>query len=132
MASRTAWLPTGMMLGRPPRITGFSVSSSSGASSRPDAYGGQCRFRRHGCPDGTCPSISSICLPSSSSEHSRSVFHGVVGTTPRLAMVPRRDDAPHGGVEPLGGQVAPALHLRGDLVAEQLVERAGILLQPGQ
>jgi hypothetical protein len=41
MASRTAWLPTGTMLGRPPRITGLSVSSSSGASSSPDAYGGQ-------------------------------------------------------------------------------------------
>src|SRR5712691_12276353 len=42
MASRNAWLPTGTMLGRPPRITGFRVASSSGASSSPEAYGGQC------------------------------------------------------------------------------------------
>ena len=44
IASRTALLPTGMKLGRPPCSTGFRFLSSSGAVSRPDAYGGLWKF----------------------------------------------------------------------------------------
>src|SRR5580693_10729154 len=47
-------------------------------------------------------------------------------------VVARRDDAPYRRVEPLGGQVAPPLHLRGDLAVEQPVQRSFIARETGQ
>ena len=49
---------------------------------------------------------------------------------PRV-VVARRDDDAHRGVEPLGGQVAPALRLGRDLGAEQPLQRLGSPAEPG-
>ena len=85
MASRTAWLPTGTMLGRPPRITGFSVVELGGVVEP------RCVRRAVDVDDGLLPlghlvQHRLICLARSSSEISRSVLQGVYGTTPRLAI----------------------------------------------
>jgi hypothetical protein len=42
-----------------------------------------------------------------------------------MIVIPRRDDQPDPWVEPLGGQLAPALRLGRYLDAEQLLERRG-------
>ena len=85
MTSRTALLPTGIMLGRPPRMTGSSVSSSSAAKSRPEPYGGLWKLAMTFAPFGAGSRIADRRCSSSSSRNSRSVFHGVGVTSPQLA-----------------------------------------------
>jgi hypothetical protein len=47
-------------------------------------------------------------------------------------VVARRDEAAHGGIEPLGGKPAPPPRLGRDLAAELAVERGRVLAQFGE